>query len=379
MIDTKSKVLVDEDSVILDGSDVGNDSDEIRQPFDPSQVRVETRNSQIDALIKRMKYGEIELSPYFQRRSDVWQDDRQSRLIESMLVRIPLPAFYVDATDENKWLVVDGLQRLNAVKRFVIEESLVLTRLEFLPELNGKKFSELPRTFQRRIEETDIVLHKIQPGSPPEVKYTIFRRINTGGEPLKPQEIRRALNYGPIVQFLENMAGSKEFKEATANGVSPRRMDDQECVLRFLAFTIFPPENYRSDDFDMFLNNAMIAGNKFTEAEMQEYGRLFLRAMDVAAQIFGRDAFRKLRRERNGRFPINKALFEAVAVNIGELNTDEQDFLIKHRNEVISRLRDKITYDENFELSISQGTGSIRKVRYRFAVIKNIFMGVLYA
>ena len=83
-------------------------------------VRVETKNTQMDTLIKRIRHKEIELSPDFQRRADVWKDDRQSRLIESMLIKIPLPAFYVDATNDDKWLVVDGLQRLNAVRRFVV-------------------------------------------------------------------------------------------------------------------------------------------------------------------------------------------------------------------------------------------------------------------
>ena len=134
------QVLIDENKINLDGSDITNEDEKILHPFNPLMVRVETKSTQMDALIKRIRHEERELSPDFQRRTDVWRDDRQSRLIESMLIKIPLPAFYVDATNDDKWLVVDGLQRLNAVRRFVISQDLALTGLEFISEFEGKKF-----------------------------------------------------------------------------------------------------------------------------------------------------------------------------------------------------------------------------------------------
>lgn len=372
-----SEVVVDEAGVTLDGDDTRNENGKIPQPFAPSQVRVETRNTQMDSVIKRMKYGEIELNPEFQRRPDVWRDDRQSRLIESMLIRIPLPAFYIDATDDNNWVVVDGLQRLNAVRRFVVDEELELKGLEFMDKLEGKKFSELPRIYQRRIEETDIVIHKIQKGTPEDVKYIIFRRINTGGEPLSSQEIRHALNQGDFTRYLGELAESEEFRTATDNGVSPRRMDDQECVLRFMAFTMTQPSKYSEDDFDLFLNTAMKEGNKLSDEEMKQYGMKFLRAMNVSREIFGSNAFRKFYRGHYGRFPVNKALFEAVSVNIGALDEAEQDMLIKKRELVIDSLGRIIAEDKEFDSSISQGTGSVKKVQYRFNAVKNIFVEVM--
>ena len=374
----KFEVFSDEKDIRLDGDDVSNDDGKISQPFDPLKVRVETKNAQMDALIKRIKNNEIELSPKFQRRSDVWGEDRQSRLIESMLIKIPLPAFYVDATNDDKWLVIDGLQRLTAINRFVIEQSLSLSSLEFLMECQGKKFSELPRSFQRRIEETDIVIHQIKAGTPDDVKYIIFRRINTGGEPLSSQEIRHALNQGEFVSFIEELAESKEFIKATDNGVSPRRMDDQECVLRFMAFTMSPPEKYDGYDFDLFLNNIMKEGNTLPKNKIYEYGARFRRAMEVSRKIFGNKAFRKFN-VHGKRYSVNKALFEAVSVNIGNLKHEHQELLIKKRNDVVERMRELIEEDKDFDSSISQGTGSIKKVRYRFSAVKTTLEEIINA
>ncbi|MCL7421790.1 MAG: DUF262 domain-containing protein [Methylobacter sp.] len=367
-----SKVLVDESSVPLDGDDTSNDDITITTPFDTSKIRVETKNTQMDALIKRIKNNEINLEPGFQRRAGIWTDKAQSRLIESMLIKIPLPAFYMDATNDDRWLVVDGLQRLTTIRRYVVSEELALTGMEFLTEYNGKKFSELPRSFQRRIEETDIVIYQIQPGTPADVKFDIFRRINTGGEPLSQQEIRHALNQGPVTEFLEKLANSVEFKIATDKGVSPKRMDDRECVLRFLAFTFFPSASYNNDNFDQFLNSAMFHANQLGAIKLREYEELFVKAMQTAHELFGKDAFRKRYDVSSARFQINKALFETWAVNLGKLDNKDREKLVSNRAQLINKFVEVMNKDKEFESSISQGTGSVRKIHYRFKKIAEI-------
>ena len=101
---------------------------EIHDPFDPTLIRVERSNPTIDLLQTRMEHNEINLSPDFQRKGGIWNLDAQSRLIESILIRIPLPAFYVDASDEDLWLVVDGLQRLNAHQHCPMLRSILLQK-----------------------------------------------------------------------------------------------------------------------------------------------------------------------------------------------------------------------------------------------------------
>lgn len=369
------KVLVNELDVPLEGGDTSSDEINITSPFDTSKIRVETKNTQMDALIKRIKNDEIDLAPSFQRQGGIWRDAAQSRLIESMLIRIPLPAFYMDATNDDKWLVVDGLQRLTTIKRFVVTEELQLTGLEFLTNYNGQRYSELPRTFQRRIEETDIVLYLIQPGTPENVKFDIFRRINTGGESLSAQEIRHALNQGPITDFLKELAESAEFKLATDGGVSARRMDDRECVLRFIAFTRHSPATYANDNFDQFLNSAMADANRFFSENpdaLRELAGRFASAMTCAREIFDDDAFRKRYDTGKNRHSINKALFEAWSVNLGQLSEAERAKLVAQKLALRERFVTLMNSDKEFESSITQGTGSVKRVHLRFRTIRAI-------
>jgi hypothetical protein len=365
-----------DDGTGIEPEDIESDG-QITEPFDPTLIRVETKPMSLDALIARIREGELDLAPGFQRKGGIWKDEAQSRLIESILIRIPLPAFYMDATDEDRWLVVDGLQRLTTLKRFVIDQELRLKGLEFL-KLHGKTFDDLPRNFQRRINETQATVYLIEKGTPPEVKFNIFKRINTGGAPLSAQEIRHALNQGKVTKFLECLANSAEFKRATDNGIRDDRMADRECVLRFLAFTIVSPTAYKAQDFDSFLSDRMAEINKFSDQKIEDLTQQFLRAMQVAFAIFGPDAFRKRYKKDAARYPINKALFEAWSVNINRLDDSQLQRLQERKDMVKERFIQLMNKDYDFENSISLGTGDVRKIKYRFEAIEKLIVGVLH-
>lgn len=235
------QIVVDDSGTEVE--DVNGDG-EITTPFDPTLIRVDTRPMTINLLLSRIHYNELDLQPGFQRKAGIWSESTQSRLIESILIRIPLPAFYMDATDEDRWLVVDGLQRLTTLRRFILTKELKLRGLQFLTNLEGKTYDELSRNLQRRIDETQVIVYLIEKGSPAEVKFNIFRRINTEGLPLSSQEIRHALFQGKATDLLTKLAQSSEFKQAIDNGISDNRMADRESILRFLTFTITPYTNY---------------------------------------------------------------------------------------------------------------------------------------
>ncbi|MDH3791337.1 MAG: DUF262 domain-containing protein, partial [Rhodospirillales bacterium] len=148
-------------------------------PFDPTAVRIETRALTVDVLVQRIAEGGIDLAPAGDG-SPIWTEVARSRLVESLLLRVPLPAFYFDAGAPDSWAVVDGLHRLAALDAFVNHGAFGLSGLEFFDHLEGKTFKELPRHFQRRILETQVTGHLIQEGTPEPVRTAIIRRIDTG-------------------------------------------------------------------------------------------------------------------------------------------------------------------------------------------------------
>ncbi|MBF0153850.1 MAG: DUF262 domain-containing protein [Magnetococcales bacterium] len=155
------------------------DSSDSPPSLDPRQVKIETKQVTLASLIKRMREGRIGLDAY--QRLGTWSRDAQSRLIESMLIRIPLPSFCMDVANEEGWVVVDGLQRLLAVRDFILPQDpgkgLLLQGLDFLKDLERKGFTDLPRHYQRRIEETEITLFLIEKGTPEPVRDNIHKRF----------------------------------------------------------------------------------------------------------------------------------------------------------------------------------------------------------
>lgn len=354
---------------------VENDTDDDKivmdNPFNPKDIDIKTKTMSMDNIIKRLKENEIDLAPDFQRNMNLWDDEKQSRLIESLLIKFPLPAFYFDGSDDNKWLVVDGLQRLSAIKNFVVDQTLRLTGLEFLEKLNGHTFAELPRTFQRQIEEAEIISYVINPGTPEDVKFNIFKRINTGGLVLEPQEIRHALNQGIPARFVAELAQLEEFKRATGYVISSKRMLDREFVTRFISFYINDPNDYKPD-LDTFMTKSMGQIKHLSEKERDEIKRNFSEAMKCVMAIFGKWAFRKVYDITEKRRPINKALFEVWSVMLARLNDSQRHAIINNKELVFERFIILMNMDNFFVSSITSSTGDKSRIKYRFSEIENL-------
>lgn len=357
--------------ILVEKEDVGQNL--MDDPFNPAAIDIDTKSPTLSLLITRMETTppEIDLYPDFQRKDDLWDAGKQSRLIESILINFPLPAFYFDGTDDNKWLVVDGLQRLSAIRNFVINKTLILTELEFLKDLNGENYDTLPRSLQRKIEETQIVAYIIKPGTPPKVKYNIFRRINTGGLVLEPQEIRHALNQGLPAKYVAELAELQEFKQVTEKKISSERMLDREFVTRFIAFYMNEPESY-TPDLDTFLNNSMAQINKLSESDIIKMKQDFIQSMIASKDIFGNWAFRKADLYPWKRKPINKALFEVWSVNLAKLNNNQRNVLVSRKEDLMNSFAEMMRSDTKFIRSITSGTGGKPEVIERFSKIKSL-------
>ena len=301
-------------------------------PFDPSKIDIKMDKITIDSIIKRIKNKELEFDSSFQRKSGLWTKKQKSQLIESIFLKIPLPAFYFDATNDDKWQIIDGLQRIGTIIEYVVEQKFSLTGMEFLKDLDGLKFDELPRSLQRRIEETNLNAYLVNPSTPKNVKFNIFKRINTGGLVLAPQEIRNALYQGTSTKFLLQMSNTREFIEATDYSVKKDRMLDREFCLRFVCFTQLNLDNYNGIMED-FLNQGMEYLNGATEEELYQIQDKFKKTMNICKQIFGKFAFRRLNTEAR-RGPVNKALFETWSIIIYKMNDSDVQKLIDKRKEL---------------------------------------------
>lgn len=349
----------------------------IDKPFDPEQIEVQTRNPTVSLLLSRIRRGTLDLAPDFQRNPGIWTKEAQSRLIESLLLRITLPTFYAAEAENDVWAIVDGVQRLTTIARFVDPESIGASRLrlsglEYLKDYDGAAFDDLPGRFKTRIEETELVVLLIRRGTPEAVKFNIFARINTGGRPLTRQELRHALIPGRARTFLAQLAQSDEFKKATGYSVSPERMSDREMCLRFLAFMLTPAEKYQIQDFDGFLRDAMHRINRMNDAEIEALRSQFTRAMIDSRNVLGSHAFRKHFRGVSRRSPVNKALFEAQAVTLAALPDDMVRELVRSRTYVEEGFIELMD-DVDFYASISAGTGDVGKVRIRFSKVRGLF------
>ena len=346
-------------------------TEQITHPFDPEQISIHTQNIVVEQLVSRIRFKEIDLAPDFQRLRGIWNAERRSRLIESLLLRIPIPVFYVAADVHEHWSVVDGVQRMSTIYEYVTGE-FALQKLEYLTWLDGSWHNELPRRMQRRISETQLIINVIQPGTPAEVMFNIFLRINTGGMTLNGQEIRHALHPGPARGYLEELAKSDQFARATDSSISPTRMADRECVLRFLAFHINPWEKYAANDLDGYLGSVMDEINKMDSSKRTALAADFNKAMHAAFEVFGDNAFRKPRAEDNRRRPVNRALFESWSVQLARCSAEQIDLLIKQREQVQSQFERLMKEDQDFDRSVSYATGGPKRVQKRFRAVEQL-------
>lgn len=355
----------------------------MEKPFDPTLIKIETKTPSLDTLIKRIERSSIQMNTetYFQRKDDLWDKTKQSRLIESILIRFPLPAFFFDATDDSNWLVVDGLQRLSSIRNFVVLKNQPLTNMEFLTHLNNKYWDELPENLQRVIEEAQVVIYKIMPGTPTDVKFNIFKRINTGGLVLEPQEIRHALFQGRPATFIYELANLDSFVHATENKIAKHRMLDRDFANRFLGFYLLGIENYGTKEFgldlDSYMSKAMADVYSKTEEELEKIKVSFNQAMKLSREIFGREAFRKVRGAYDRLPPINKALFDALSTQLALIKKDEVNLLLQKKTIFKNLLMNELAKNNDFFMSVTSATGDKNKVQTRHNKIKQLVFETL--
>ncbi len=385
------------------------DDEHDRDPFNPDEISIDTKPITMETLMRRLQQGTITLNPDFQR-NEVWNSERKSQLIESLLLKIPIPMFYVSSDEKSNWTVVDGLQRISTLRDFVLGSLYLkdplknidkkgsgfkLQGLEFWKDLEDMTLNDLPTNLQNRILETTFTFTIINPGTPEEVKRNVFKRLNTGGMPLSSQEIRNALYTGKSTTLLNKLSKLEEFKRATGNSIHTERMEDKELILRFISFLI---RNYKSYNktitIDTWLSDTMILLNSMPKLDSRELskrvtsgrisletvrvmnddeiGNIFKITMNRCYKIFGNHAFRKSY-EGLRRSPINKSLFETWSNLFANISEAEFCRLLSHKKQFLNEYKPLLD-NTDFIISISRDSMKHAAVKLRFDSLNNLLM-----
>lgn len=377
-------------------------------PFNPEDISIVTNQMAMDGLIRRFLQNSIVLNPDFQR-NQVWDIKKKSQLIESLMLKIPLPMFYVQSDEDGILTVVDGLQRLSTIRDFVLGEDYMnlkkddgtrreelrgmgfkLKGLEFWSEYEGKQFYQLPPKLQNRILEAQVQVTVIHPTTPEVVRRNIFKRINTGGIQLNSQEIRNAIYAGDATKLLNELSNIDSFNQVMGNSVNRLRMQDKELILRFLSFLIRDYRDYtRTVTADMWLGDTMIILNAMNDLTQIDYRRLsnwkskepikvktmpkdrimeyFDNAMKRCYRIFDEHAFRKSFAGQT-KSPINRSLFETWAFIMGRYTDEEFERLMENRLAFMQEY-EQVLNDQDFELAISRHAMNHPDLRRRFQTL----------
>lgn len=398
------------------------EGEDILDPFNPADIDIISQQGVIGQLVSRIERryhlnatGYICLDPDFQRSENVWSLERKSRLVESVLLGIPLPMFYVSARSDGIWDVVDGIQRLGAFRDFILGESYInsldsgrgsqpelkgrgykLVGLEFLTQFNGKQFIDLPGRQQDVLTDCNVQITVIRSGTPDAVRFNVFKRINTGGSPLTQQEIRHALHQGSATNFLKELATDRSFLSTTCGSVKDTRMDARELILRLLSTKILKWEESRASklNIDTLLTSTMqllnIIGEtpERTRDAIPSFDRtltldtlkdFFNKAMERNRLVFGAYAFRKSLPGAQRKTQINKALFEMWGVLLGDLSDQDWSTLYKNRYGLLEdcKILYSTTTDGNinvFDKSISQWSSLTNILKWRYDATKQLIV-----
>jgi len=335
-------------------------------PLDSFLIRTESRT--VFEIIRRMNGNAYILDPDFQR-DFVWDETKQSRLIESALMRIPLPVFYLAERLDGRIVVVDGLQRLTTFSRYLNNEFPL--RNIHNTHLIGKRFQDLTPKLQSRLEDTILTLYLIDSQVPERARLDIFERVNSG-VPLSRQQMRNSLYSGPATKWLKKQAQSDAFLTATTKSLNWKTMRDRELINRFCGFYLFGYEAYGDKyrgDMDAFLASTLEHMNNFPPAKLTQMEKKFQTSMKNNTIIFERYAFRRHENRDERRRVINAALFDVLSVSLTRYH---EEFVQEH----VGKIQDifyQLMNDEDFIDDIRIATNSVSKVEGRFKKMTAMF------
>lgn len=353
-------------------------------------VKTQSIEYDLETLVKKIKKGTIKLDPDYQRRHR-WDLPTSSKLIESLILNIPIPVIYlsydVDVDVEilnegSRYSVIDGQQRLTAIVRF-FENKFPLQGLDILDDLEGCFYKDLPPFLLRRLEERTLKSLRIDSTVDPQVKYDIFERLNSGSVKLESHELRNAVLRGPFNDKCKELAKNTIFRkllqiseEGADDNSRVRKMEDAELVLRFFSLT---KDNYKvykktkDRQFKDFLSENLERFNKLPKFQIEEYAIFFTKTMDAIFNSFGSLAFAKYKDDGKGNLEkqsnFNAAVYDSLAVAVAsEVNLDNPNIT----SEKVEKFK-KLFLDSTFHDYVSGSILDSYKLINRIDEARNIF------
>lgn len=321
----------------------------------------------VDFLVSMMQDGKIILEVPFQRQY-VWKDDKASQLIESIIMNVPIPPIYFAEEEDGDWLVIDGLQRLNSLKRF-FENEFALKKLDILKDLEKIKYKDLPPKAKSLLANGQLRANVLRKDTHPDIKYDVFMRLNKGAVTLNYQELRNCLYRGDLNNIAKGLVGSNKSYLQILNLKEPHnRFLDVEHIIRFFALS----QNLQVDKDGFFfineykgrmvtyLNAFMEAHKKMNVDEIERYTNLFNDTIEKVVAVFGVNmAFRDISTTKN---IVNKSLADCIL--LGFIDKDIE-ILKENSAVIINALKDLLSTNEEFKNSISFRTSDATVLNLR--------------
>ena len=352
-------------------------------------VKTQSIEYDLETLVKKIHKGIIKLDPDYQRRHR-WDIGTSSRLIESLILNIPIPIIYlsydidVDVEEEgSRFSVIDGQQRLSAILTF-FENKFPLSDLDILTDLEGCFHKDLPPFLIRRLEERTIKCLRIDSTIDPQVKFDIFERLNSGSVKLESHELRNATHRGPFNDLCKKLSQNDDFrtlvqipldKEEAERNSKVKKMEDVELVLRFFALIDDKYKTYKKSkdkQFKDFLSDRLAELNKISKEQFPSFELRFLNSIKCIKSKFGDFAFAKYKFE-NGVFErqsnFNTAVYDALMIGFASENKDDVCSLTEKQVERFKEL----FKDENFYESLTGSVLDSSKITNRIEKARSVF------
>jgi hypothetical protein len=353
----------------LDGEELdGLDEGDLNAPID-RKVTLDKADRSLSEFHRWYKMGRIIVDPEWQRNY-VWDTARASKLIESFLLDIPVPVVYLAKTEDGKYEVIDGLQRLTSVFNY-LDNKYKLQRLDILGDFASKSFNELPEASQRKLEDAVLRSFELSSGAG-DIHFIVFERLNTGGVKLNDMEIRNCLYRGTLNGLIKDLAGSSEFNRAISQKNIEKRMQDRALVLRFLAF--YERTHYKcKHGLKRFLNEFLETYRNATPEKIDEYKKVFDKCMKACVTVFGDSAFRlkseitKPNSKSAGEWATrpNAAIFQVISTSFGNYDLGQ---ITRAADSIYEEYLDLINSDEQWVDRVRRATGEATRLTYAFDV-----------